>query len=162
NAVGLLSLPLPNELPLDYAPTCSSTDYPPTLSLPADTTSVIETSPHSLEASLCSLSDYQKSRGLDITLETLEELQKEVLRAETECARARIQAAVEERLYWEEKRARLALQRQALQSQHPLKQDDDLALDRLSAVAEERQFWKEKRRILALRKQCVLEQLDSL
>ncbi|KAK5981949.1 hypothetical protein GCK32_015539 [Trichostrongylus colubriformis] len=92
SAVGLLSLPLPGELPMDYTPTCSN---PPIMSFPADTTSILEPSPHSLEASLCSLSDYHRSKELDIALETLEELQKEALRAEIACARARMEAAVE-------------------------------------------------------------------
>ncbi|XGW17950.1 hypothetical protein V3C99_002504 [Haemonchus contortus] len=159
NAVGLLSLPLSGELPMDYAPSCSN---PSTLSFPADTTSNGEPPPLSLEASLCSLSDYHRTKELDLTLETLEELQKEALRAETECARARMEAAVEERRYWEDKRALLALEKEALLAQNPSRQDDDHSQERISAASEERQFWKEKRRILGLRRQCVLEQLDSL
>ncbi|KAK5968768.1 hypothetical protein GCK32_005040 [Trichostrongylus colubriformis] len=159
SAVGLLSLPLPGELSMDYTPTCSN---PPIMSFPADTTSILDPSPHSLEASLCSLSDYHRSKELDIALETLEELQKEALRAEIASARARMEAAVEERRYWEEKRGLLALEKQSLQSHLPSKQDDNPVQDRLSAAVEERQFWREKRRILALRRQFVLDQLDSL
>ncbi|VDO96893.1 unnamed protein product [Heligmosomoides polygyrus] len=125
---------LPNEQQMDYAAGCSSVDC-----------------------------EFYQMVSEVIYIDTLEELQKEVLRADVECLRARTEAAMEERRYWEEKRSLLALERQMLLERQPSRSEEPQCYrDRLSTAFEERQLWEERRRILAMRRQCMLEQLESV
>lgn len=89
--------------------------------------------------------------------DTLEELRREALRADIECARARAEAANEERRYWEEKRALLVLERRLLQQ---TKTDGEHSRDRIAGAVEERLYWEERRRSLALKRQCMLDQME--
>ncbi|RCN39128.1 hypothetical protein ANCCAN_14925 [Ancylostoma caninum] len=148
----------PNDFGIDYTPGCSATEYCASLTFPADTTSFAEQNSLSLEASLCGLGDQHRAKTHDVNrTDTLDELQREALRAEIECSRARADAASEERKYWEEKRNLLALERRLLQQNRT---DGELSRDRVAGAVEERLYWEERRRSLALKRQCMLDQMD--
>ncbi|KAK6740604.1 hypothetical protein RB195_008824 [Necator americanus] len=129
------------------------------LTFPADTTSFVEQSPISLEPPLCGLGDPRRPKPLELSTSALEELQREALRADIECAKMRLEAANEERRYWEEKRSLLALEKQLLLERHQLKPNNDQSNDRMSNAVEDRMYWEERRRMLALKKQCMLDQM---
>ncbi|WKX99755.1 hypothetical protein Q1695_014545 [Nippostrongylus brasiliensis] len=156
---GATLLAVKSEPLIDFAAAACSNS--PELLLPPLITST-EPPVHSLEASLCSLSDYQRSKELDATMDTLEELQKEALRADIDCSRARTEAAIEERRYWEEKRNLLLLERQMLLERCPVMPNNEPGGDRLSSAVEERQFWEEKRKTLSLRRQCMIDNLEAI
>ncbi|KAJ1356509.1 hypothetical protein KIN20_014241 [Parelaphostrongylus tenuis] len=158
SSAGLLSIS--GELANDRVASCSTTDCPPSLSFPADTTSFAEHTSHPLDASMLYGYTEQSIRALDLTMETLEELRKNALRVEIDCARARTEAAIEERRYWEEKRNLLVLERQLVLERHQTNIDVDSARDRLTAALRERQYWEERRRILTLKRQCMVNQLE--
>ncbi|VDM56195.1 unnamed protein product [Angiostrongylus costaricensis] len=156
-SAGLLSII--GELQNDRVASCSNTDCPPSLSFPADTTSFAEQTSHALDSTMCSYSE-QRTGALDLTTETVEELRKKALCIEIDCARARTEAAIEERRYWEEKRSLLALERQLVLVRHHTNCDLDSAKDRLTAALRERQYWEERRRIVTLKRQCMINQLE--
>ncbi|VDM74888.1 unnamed protein product [Strongylus vulgaris] len=158
--IGTGALSTSSDLPFDYPPGCSTTEYCARLTFPADTTSFAEQSSLSLEASLCGLGDFHKSRTHETSADSLDDLRREALRAEIDCARVRMEAASEEKKYWEEKRSLLALERRMTLERHQSKADEEHCRDRLASAAEERMYWEERRRILALKKQCMLEQME--
>ncbi|CAJ0599313.1 unnamed protein product [Cylicocyclus nassatus] len=147
-----------SDMPFDYHPGCSTTEYCASLTFPADTTSFAEQSSLSLEASLCGLGDFHKPKQIEKS-DSLDDLRREALRAEIDCARVRMEAANEEKKYWEEKRNLLALERRIALERHQMKPDEEHH-DRIASAAEERLYWEERRRILALKKQCMLDQME--
>uniref|UniRef100_A0A0K0DNU0 Uncharacterized protein n=1 Tax=Angiostrongylus cantonensis TaxID=6313 RepID=A0A0K0DNU0_ANGCA len=156
-SAGLLSII--GELQNDRVASCSNTDCPPSLSFPADTTSFAEQTSHALDSTMCNYSE-PRTGALDLTTETVEELRKKALCIEIDCARARTEAAIEERRYWEEKRNLLALERQLVLVRHHTNCDLDSARDRLTAALRERQYWEERRRIVTLKRQCMVNHLE--